>query len=334
MSVAGPQRGCKGATAASAGRLCATPMVGKVVIRGQRQRGAALVVAMLIAAIAAAIATTLSVDGARWLSVVEGRRDHARATSLATAGVQWARQTIEEDATHGPVDHLGEPWAIALPATPVDGGTVQGRIEDAQARLNVNAVAGIDAGSGVARERLARLFERRGLDPALVDALADWIDPDAIARERGAEDTAYERDRGVAANAPLTRTGELAAVRGFTPAAVARVAGELAALPADAGVNVNTASADVLTIILPTLDGEAIAAIVAARRERPYATIQDFRSRAARGTSVPDTTGLTVGSRHFLVTVVARQGDAVVRAEALVARVDRQPPALVWQVVD
>ena len=96
---------------------------------------------MLIAAIAAAVATTLSVDGARWLSVVEGRRDHARATSLATAGVQWARQTIEEDGTRGPVDHHGEPWAIALPATPVDGGTVQGRIEDAQARLNVNAVA-------------------------------------------------------------------------------------------------------------------------------------------------------------------------------------------------
>ena len=119
-------------------------MVGKVVIRGQRQRGAALVVAMLIAAIAAAVATTLSVDGARRLSVVEGRRDHARATSLATAGVQWARQTIEEDGTRGPVDHHGEPWAIALPATPVDGGTVQGRIEDAQARLNVNAVAGID----------------------------------------------------------------------------------------------------------------------------------------------------------------------------------------------
>lgn len=135
------------------------------------QRGAALVVAMLVAAIAAAVATTLAVDGTRWLSIVEGRRDHARAASLATAGVLWARQALDEDAAHGAVDHLGEPWAIALPATPVDGGTVQGRIEDAQARLNLNAIAGIDAASTVARERLARLFERRGLDPALVDAV-------------------------------------------------------------------------------------------------------------------------------------------------------------------
>lgn len=334
MSVAATPRRGRGATVAPGGRLRAKLRAGQRADRGRRQRGAALVVAMLIAAIAAAVATTLTVDGARWLSVVEGRRDHARATSLATAGVQWARQTIEEDGTHGPVDHLGEPWAIALPATPVDGGTVQGRIEDAQARLNVNAVAGTDAGSAVARERLARLFARRGLDPALVDAIADWIDPDATARERGAEDPAYERDRGVAANAPMTRTGELAAVRGFAPAAVARVAGELAALPADAGVNVNTASADVLASALPAFDGEAIAAIVAARRERPYATIQDFRSRAARGTGVPDTAGLTVGSRHFLVTVVARQGDAVVRAEALISRADRRPPEVSWQVLD
>jgi len=302
--------------------------------RSSGQRGAALVVAMLVAAIAAAVATTLSVDGARWLSIVEGRRDHARAASLATAGVQWARQTLEEDATRGAVDHLGEPWALALPPTPVDGGTVQGSIEDAQARLNVNAIAGADASSAVARERLARLFGRRGLDPALVDAVADWIDPDAIPRDHGAEDPAYERDRGVAANAPMTRAGELAAVRGFTPALVARVAGDVAALPAEAGVNVNTASADVLAIALPALDGEAIAAIVAARRERPFATIQDFRSRVARGTAAPDTTGLAVGSRHFLVTVLARQGDAIVRAEALIARVDGQPPAVVWQVVD
>lgn len=298
------------------------------------QRGAALVVAMLVAAIAAAVATTLAVDGTRWLSIVEGRRDHARAASLATAGVLWARQALDEDAAHGAVDHLGEPWAIALPATPVDGGTVQGRIEDAQARLNLNAIAGIDAASTVARERLARLFERRGLDPALVDAVADWIDPDAVSRERGAEDAAYEGRHGVAANAPMARSGELAAVRGFTAALVARVAPYVVALPADAGVNVNTAPADVLAAALPSLAAESIATIVAARSERPYATIADFRTRTAQGTATADTTGLSVGSRHFLVTVVAQQGNAIARAEALIARADGRPSSVVWQVVD
>jgi general secretion pathway protein K len=299
-----------------------------------RQRGAALVVAMLVAAIAAAVATTLSVDGARWQAVVEGRRDHARAASLATAGVQWARQALADDATRGPVDHLGEPWAIPLPPTPVDGGSVEGRIDDAQARLNVNAIADDTSASAVARARLAALFARQGIDATLVDALADWIDADGVAREHGAEDEAYARERAVTANAPIARAAELAAVRGFTPASVARVAPYVVALPPDAGLNVNTAPAEVLATVLPALDADAIAAIVAMRRDRPFATLDDFRSRAARGSSSPDTTGLTIGSSHFLVTVRARQGNAVVVAEALIARGGGDAPHVVWQVLD
>lgn len=298
------------------------------------QRGAALVVAMLVAAIAAAVATTLSVDGARWQALVEGRRDHARAASLATAGVQWARQALADDATRGPVDHLGEPWAIPLPPTPVDGGSVEGRIDDAQARLNLNAIADESSASAVARVRLAALFARQGVDATLVDALADWIDADGVARERGGEDEAYAREREVAANAPMTRAAELAAVRGFSAAAVARIAPYVVALPPDAGLNVNTAPADVLASVLPALDAEAIAAVVAMRREKPFASVEDFRSRTARGTSSPDTTGLAVGSAHFLVTVRARQGDAIVVAEALIARGGGDAPRVVWQVLD
>ena len=298
------------------------------------QRGAALLVAMLVAAIAAAVATTLSVEGVRWQAVVEGRRDHARAASLAMAGVQWARQALADDAIQGPVDHLGEPWAFALPPTPIDGGSVEGRIDDAQARLNLNAVGGVDAAAGIARARLGRLLTQHGIDPAVADAIADWIDADAAPRERGAEDAAYASEGGVAANAPLARAGELAAVRGIRAASLARLAADVVALPADAGVNVNTATANVLAAALPSLDASAIATLVAARRERPYASLDDFRSRVAPGTSTLDTTGLGVGSRHFLVNVRAKQGDVVVRAEALLARLDGRLPVIVWQVVD
>ena len=298
------------------------------------QRGAALVVAMLVAAIAAAVATTLTVEGVRWQSIVEGRRDHARAASLAMAGVQWARQALADDAARGPVDHLGEPWAIALPSTPVDGGTVEGRIDDAQGRLNVNAVGGTDAAAAIARMRLGRLLAQQGMDAGAVDAIADWIDADTAPRERGAEDAAYAQDGGVAANAPLARAGELAAVRGLGAPAYAKLAADVVALPPEAGVNVNTATANVLAAALPSLDASAIATIVASRRERPYASLDDFRSRVAPGTAALETTGLSVGSRHFLVTVRAQQGDAVVVAQALLSRLEGRLPLVAWQVVD
>ncbi|MEO8487094.1 MAG: type II secretion system minor pseudopilin GspK [Betaproteobacteria bacterium] len=298
------------------------------------QRGAALVVAMLVAAIAAAVATTLTVEGVRWQSIVEGRRDHARAASLAAAGVQWARQVLADDAARGPVDDLGEPWAFALPPTPVEGGTVEGRIDDAQARLNINALGGSDAAAAIAHQRLERLFARSGADGALVDAISDWVDADGTTRERGAEDAAYARDGGVAANAPLARIGELASVRGMSAPTLARISADVAALPADAAVNVNTATANVLAAVLPSLDAEAIAAIVATRRERPYRSLDDFSARTRSGTAVVDTTGLAVGSRHFLVTVRAKQGDVVAKAEALLARGNGRLPVIVWQVVD
>jgi general secretion pathway protein K len=301
---------------------------------GTRERGAALIVAMLVAAIAAAVATTLTVEGARWQSLVEGRRDHARAVSLAAAGVQWARQVLADDATHGPIDHLAEPWAFPLPATPVDGGSVEGRIEDAQARLNVNGVGGVDGNAAIARQRLGRVLARDGLDVALADAIADFVDLDEAPRERGAEDAAYAPAGGVAANAPLVRVGELASVRGVTPVALARLAPDVAALPLDATVNVNTATPNVLAAILPSLDADAIAAIVAARRERPYASVDDFATRNAVRTTTIETAGLGVGSRHFLVSVRARQGQAVVRAEAMIARGGGPVPTVVWQVID
>ena len=303
-------------------------------MRSASQRGAALIVAMLVAAIAAAVATTLTVEGARWQALVEGRRDHARAVSLAAAGVQWARQVIADDALRGTVDHLGEPWAFPLPPTPVDGGSVEGRIDDAQARLNVNALGGGEASAAIARQRLARLAGRHGLDGALVDAIADWVDIDGAARERGAEDAAYAPAGGVAANAPAARVGELAAVRGMDAQALARLGGDIVALPAEASVNVNTATPAVLAAVLPSLDADGLAAIAAARRERPYASVDDFAARTSAGAVAVDTTGLAVSTRHFLVTVRARQGQAVVVAEALVARGDGRAPRVVWQVID
>lgn len=299
----------------------------------KRESGAALVVAMLVAAIAAAVATTLTVEGSRWQSLVEGRRDHARAVSLAAAGIQWARQVLADDASHGPVDHLAEPWAFPLPATPVDGGSVEGRIDDAQARLNVNAIAGVDAAAAIARERLARVLARDGADASVVAAIADFIDADEAPREGGGEDASYERAGGVAANAPLVRVGELAAVRGMTPAALMRVAPDLAALPPDATINVNTATPTVLAALLPSLDGDAIATIVAARRDKPYASVDDFVTRNGMRAPAIETAGLGVGSRHFLVSVRARQGRAEVRAEALIAR-GGPMPTVVWQVID
>ena len=53
---------------------------------------------MLIAALAAAVAATVFADQQRWSRTVEHRRDQVQAQALAMAGVQWARQILDDDA--------------------------------------------------------------------------------------------------------------------------------------------------------------------------------------------------------------------------------------------
>jgi general secretion pathway protein K len=301
-----------------------------------RASGAAIVLAMLLAALAAAVAATVFADQQRWSRTAEHRRDQVQAQALAIAGVQWGRQILYDDAQRSAIDHLGEPWAVALPPIPLDNGEVRGAIADAQARLNVNALGATGANADVEGARLARLFAQRGGPAGALAAIADWIDRDAIVRDGGAEDAAYGgRPRGgVAANAPLLRVAELGEVKGVTAPALAAVAPFLSALPAGTPVNVNTAPPEVLAAVVDKLDGDALARLVASRVQKPFTTVAEFRARLPEPASVVADDTLAVKSDYFYVTIEARQGLTVARARALLHRRSGAWPDVVWQVVE
>src|SRR5207244_9020142 len=97
-------------------------------------RGAAIVMAMLLAALAATIAATLLWQQQRWIGEHAHRRDQVQAQALAMAGVQWARQIVFENAPAASVVHLGQPWALKLPAMPIENGSIGGYSADAPGR--------------------------------------------------------------------------------------------------------------------------------------------------------------------------------------------------------
>jgi general secretion pathway protein K len=299
-------------------------------------RGAAVVLAMLLAAIAAAVAVTVFADQQRWSSTVLHRRDQAQAQALALAGVQWARQILYDDTRSSLVDHLAEPWAVTLPPIPLENGEIRGAIVDAQGRLNVNALGDTGAPGLVAHARFERLFAQRGVAPALLDAIADWVDADGATRPGGAEDGYYTAQSApmLAANASIVRTTELADVRGAGASAIAALAPFVAALPRGTSINVNTAPPEVIGAIVDRATGDALAAIVADRARKPYTTIPEFRARLPQGVGLASEDGLGVKSDHFLVTIEARQGDTLARVRALLQRGAGGWPAIVWQVVE
>lgn len=299
-----------------------------------RQRGAAVVLAMLIAALAAAVAATVFADQQRWSRNVEHRRDQVQAQALAMAGVQWARQILDDDARRSDIDHLGEPWALTLPPIPVENGEIRGRIDDAQGRLNVNALGG--AASQRDSERIAALFARHGGPTPALAAIGDWVDADGLAREGGAEDAFYASlpAPGLAANVPVLRVTDLAVVKGVTPQALAAAMPYLSALPAGTPLNVNTASPEVLAAVVQGLSPERSAALIESRAQKAFTTVAEFRARLPQGASLASEAALAVKSSYFHVTVEARQGATLARARALLRRRSAEWPAIVWQVVE
>jgi general secretion pathway protein K len=296
------------------------------------QRGLALIVAMLVAALAAAVAVSVATAQSQWLAQVEHRRDQVEAQSIATAGIAWARAIVEADAPG--VDHLGEPWALPLPPTPVENGDVQGRIVDAQSMLNVNTL-GSGQHASAAQQRFARLFAALAIPAPALASITDWLDADDAAGNGGAEDAWYmaQDEPSLAANGAAARFEELSAIRGMTPQTMARLAPFVTALPGDAPVNVNTAPPEVLAALLDGIDPAALATLVADRRLHPFARVEDFRNRLPPGVSIIDAALVSVDTHYFLVLVRARQGETIANARALIQR-DATTSSVVWQTVE
>ena len=329
MSAAGPTQGAH------------LPLGGQRAAQGGEHtsgnaRGAALITAMFVAALAAAVVAALAASQSQWLRSVELRRDQVQAQALVLAGLAWARQVMHEDARAGPYDHLGEPWSLPLPPTPLENGSIEGRIIDAQGLLNVNNLAAGGSAARVEQARLARLFAHGGLPAGSLDALADWIDADDVARDGGGETAAYAdtRPARVPPNAPLLRTAEASLARGVDATRLASLAPYVIALPSTTTLNVNTAPAEVLAAAVNGLQGDALAALVADRARKLFTTTAEFRARLPSGASVEELSTLDVRSDYFLVTVKSRQGETIAQGRALLRREGDALPRVVWQTIE
>jgi len=298
------------------------------------QRGAALIMALLVVALATTLSTTLLWRQDMWLRQVEMQRDLAQTRLIADAGIEWGRAVLAYDARTSAFDHLGEAWAIKVPTSRVEGGEIGGEMTDEQAKWNLNnLLSGDGSVNAGGMEVMRRLLLQLQLPPVLASALADWLDSDDETSPDGAEDAYYLTLSPPyrSANRALTDVDGLRRVRGFDDAVVERLRAHVTALPGYHRVNVNTASAMVLAAVLPELSPAEIRALVAMRTAIPFRDFGDFRSRLPRPEISPNPEQLDARSRYFSVRIRARYERAAVVAEALLDRQGTGWPAIVWQ---
>jgi general secretion pathway protein K len=299
-----------------------------VIVSRNRQQGAAIVMVLLIVAIATSLASYLAMQQNFWQRQVESQFERAQARQLGLAGIDWARAVLAEDARGGQVDHEKEIWTARLPAIPVESGEVMGTIDDRQGLFNLNNVP-----ANVAQ--FQRLLAILGLSADLAPALADWLDTDVDVQAGGAEDDYYLalEQPYRAANRALIEIGELSKVRGFDRRAIEALRTYVSVLPVSrTPINVNFASAEVMSAVIGGLSLSDARLMVQQRQGKPYKDVVDFRQRLPHGQMQIVESDIAVKSDFFWVTGRASVGQAQVITQALLQRASNWP-TVIWQSV-
>lgn len=299
------------------------------------QKGAAIIMVMLIVALATLLATYIARQQSLWQQQIESRFDRTQARQFGIAGIDWARAILADDARVGTTDHAGEMWASRLPAMPVENGEVSGFIEDQQGRFNLNRLVRNGVVSTKDLATFQRLLGLLGLPEDLANSVADWIDSDSEIRyPGGAEDVFYLSlpKPYRAANRPLAEIGELILVRGFNEKIIERLKPYVSVLPAVTPINVNFAPPEVLVALLPDLSLSDARQLVYQRRGNPFKDMESFKTRLPRTTFqvLPEDFG--VESQFFLVTGRAKIGSALVTTQVLLQRSGFWP-MVIWQKI-
>lgn len=302
--------------------------------RSKQQRGVAIVMAMAVVAMAALAATTIIVTQGTWARRAQLSQDHAQAQLLIQTGLDWARAILSDDLLVSSADHTAEPWALVLPAIPVDQGTLLGHIEDQQGRYNLNRLLLPDGSIDV--EQL-QVFERLLAALELPQQLAVVLSVH-LARNTpvAATDPASAESPAPVQAVLLHDVAELAELPGYDVAVRARLRPHITALPALVPLNANTATAEVLAAVIPGLGLDGSRALVARRARAWFRNHADFvallpPALLATSRAAADETNIGVSSQYFISSAQVQYGTAQARGAALLVRPAAGWPRIVWR---
>ena len=291
-----------------------------------RQRGAALLAAMLTVTLVATLAAAALWQQWRSVEVETSERARVQAAWILVGALDWSRLILSEDGRSGGPDHLAEPWAVPLQEARLstflaagDGDGVQdnttdtrdaflsGQIVDAQSRLNVMNLVDGDKVSATALVRFGRLFELLGLPRAQASVLANQM---LRATSTSADDSA-----------PLMpyRVDDLVWL-GLPAPMVAVLAPYITVLPISTPVNLNTASAEVLYASGAADDLAAAQTLVAARQNTHFKNAKDALKLVSDGSDNPNINDFAIASRYFEVRGRLRLEQTIVEERSLVQR--------------
>lgn len=293
------------------------------------QRGASILMAMLIVVLVATLASGMMWQQWRSFELESAQRTRVQAAWILTGGLDWARLILREDARQGGPDHLSEPWAVPLaPARlstflaaergqalvsdendPDQEAFLAGGMQDLQARLNVTNL--IDGGKlhEPSRAAWARLFEHLNLPEQELDGMA----------QRLLQATLAVRKPDPKADLMPQTVADLVWL-GLSPTTLQAITPFVTLLPARTPVNLNTATAEVLLASVPGLDMAKARQLVQQRATKPLDNLNDAEQRLDNPQLHLDAALHSISSRFFSVTGQLRMGSSTLQERSVLQR--------------
>jgi len=276
------------------------------------ERGSAVLLAMLVLAAAATLVIGTLWQQSALIRETENDRAYSQARWLLRGAIDWAGVILREDARTTSVDHRGEPWAVPLADTRLnenDGrpaAYLAGTIDDEQAKFNLrNLLKGTEL-NPAELQSLRRLLGALRVEERFADKIGERL----LAADQA---RANEPAIGLAYVDDLLQVG-------IEAEQVLRLKGFVTILPEPTPLNVNTASAEVLTARISGLELTDARRIVAARDHAYFKDLGDAMQRLREVVPNATDSGLAVTTRYFSVDGVVSYGRARLAAHALLRR--------------
>lgn len=285
-------------------------------ISPRKQRGIALIMAMLVVAIATVTAVSLVHEQSFSVRKTSNLQHYDTGLLYGVALEDYARLFLKKDAKDSKIDHLGEDWAMGIPALPIDGGFLSGSIQDGQGLLNINNLL-----TNVAsRKQLILLCKNQDIDLDIAQALVDWIDGNTeVEVPDGAEDDYYT---GLeipyrTANRLMADISELKLIKGVDKEMYIKLKPFLTALPENTALNLNTIPGEIFdTLELRKPSQE----FIDERDKDAFSSLDDFSTRMNIVLDENQKQYLSVSTSYFLATGIVTLGEKSITLNSLISR--------------
>ena len=333
--------------------------------RPAAQGGAALLTAMLAVALVTTLASAALWQQWRQVEIETAERGRSQTSLMMTGAMDWTRLILREDgisAQGAEADHLGEPWALPVQESKLSTFLSQdqqwregdaevflsGQITDAQSRMNVMNLLDNGQVSPKVLARFAVLFERLNLPLAELQTMAQQLQHSqqgiaasaagstvpqgSASASSSASSVSSSASSAASVAGPLMpqQTAQLVWL-GLSPASLAALQPHITLLPEATPVNLNTASAEVLSAAIVGLDLASARQLVQQRQRGHWTSLNAALQAMGPSGRLLDEQQHSVRSRYFEVHGRMRI-DNVVQQELALVRREGSQVRMLWRI--